>query len=149
MPFDPGLAERIRDVMAERHDVVEKRMFGGIAFMVSGHMCCGVATEDLMVRVGPDRYAEALAHPHAREMDFTRKPLKGYVYVAPAGLEDAVKGKLETACKGAIDSKPFQDRMATLKQPSAYLGAGDFAAFVHEKYETNRKLLEKAGLLAK
>ncbi|MEZ4425988.1 MAG: TfoX/Sxy family protein [Gemmatimonadota bacterium] len=87
MPFDPGLAERIRDVLAERHDVVEKRMFGGIAFMVSGHMCCGVATEDLMVRVGPDRYAEALAHPHAREMDFTRKPLKGYVYVAPAGLE--------------------------------------------------------------
>lgn len=87
MPFDPGLVERIRDVLGERHDVVEKHMFGGIAFMVSGHMCCGVATEDLMVRVGPDRYAEALAHPHAREMDFTRKPLKGYVYVAPGGLE--------------------------------------------------------------
>lgn len=69
--------------------------------------------------------------------------------VAPAGLEAGVKGKLETACKAAIDSKPFQDRMAALKQPSAYMNAADFAAFVHEKYDTNRKLLEKAGLLAK
>ncbi len=96
-----------------------------------------------------DRLAEqpdlATAAEQGYALDF---PIWGGL-VAPAGLEDAVKGKLEAACKGAIDSKPFQDRMATLKQPSAYLGAGDFAAFVHEKYETNRKLLEKAGLLAK
>ncbi|MBB4120902.1 Bug family tripartite tricarboxylate transporter substrate binding protein [Martelella radicis] len=68
--------------------------------------------------------------------------------VAPAGLDDADISRFETACKTAIDSAPFQERMEALKQPSAYMGAADFAAFVHEKYETNRKLLEKAGLLA-
>lgn len=68
--------------------------------------------------------------------------------VAPAGLEDEVKANLENACKSAIDSGPFQERMEALKQPSAYLGADDFEAFVREKYETNRNLLEKAGLLS-
>nr|WP_272213795.1 tripartite tricarboxylate transporter substrate binding protein [Marinicella sp. W31]MDC2879747.1 tripartite tricarboxylate transporter substrate binding protein [Marinicella sp. W31] len=68
--------------------------------------------------------------------------------VAPAGLDDADISKFETACKAAIDSGPFQERMQALKQPSAYMGAADFEAFVREKYDTNRKLLEKAGLLA-
>lgn len=68
--------------------------------------------------------------------------------VAPKGLETEVKTNLESACKAAIDSAPFQDRMETLKQPSAYLGAEAFEAFVRDKYETNRTLLEKAGLLS-
>ncbi|MEZ4415515.1 MAG: TfoX/Sxy family protein [Gemmatimonadota bacterium] len=87
MSADPGLVQRIREALAQRSDVVEKRMFGGVAFMVRGHMCCGVANDDLMLRVGAERYPEALTRPHAREMDFTKKPLKGFVYVAPAGIE--------------------------------------------------------------
>ena len=87
MAFDEGVAERLREVFANRKDVVEKKMFGGLAFMVSGHMCCGVVNDTLMARVGPDLYDVALKKPHARKMDFTGKPLKGFVYVAPQGFE--------------------------------------------------------------
>ena len=87
MAFDEGVAERLREVFANRKDVVEKKMFGGLAFMVSGHMCCGVVNDTLMARVGPDLYDAALKKPHARKMDFTGKPLKGFVYVAPQGFE--------------------------------------------------------------
>lgn len=62
-------------------------MFGGLAFMVRGHMTVGVRNEDLMVRVGRDAHADALAQPHARPMDFTGRPLEGFVYVGSAGLE--------------------------------------------------------------
>ena len=62
-------------------------MFGGLAFMVAGHMCCGVIDDTLMVRVGPEHYPKALTIAHAREMDFTGKPLTGFVYVAPPGFE--------------------------------------------------------------
>jgi len=87
MPYDEGLAQRIRDALDERLDVVEKKMFGGVAFLVRGNMCVGVIGEDLMVRVGPDAYAEALRQPHAREMDFTGRPMKGFVQVASRGVE--------------------------------------------------------------
>jgi len=87
MSYDEGVAERLRDYFIDNPDVVEKKMFGGIAFMLSGHMCCGVVNDTLMARVGPDQYAEALSQPHAREMDFTGKPLKGFIYVAPEGFE--------------------------------------------------------------
>lgn len=87
MSYDEGVAERLRDYFIDNPDVVEKKMFGGIAFMLSGHMCCGVVNDTLMARVGPDQYAEALSQPHAREMDFTGKPLNGFIYVAPEGFE--------------------------------------------------------------
>ena len=87
MAYDEGLAQRLRELFADRSDVVEKKMFGGLAFMVRGHMSVGVNKADLMLRCGPDRYKEVLALPHAREMDFTKKPLKGFVYVDPSGFE--------------------------------------------------------------
>jgi hypothetical protein len=87
MAYDEGVAQRIREALAERPDIVEKKMFGGIAFMLAGNMCCGVVGDTLMARVGPARYAEALARPHTREMDFTGRSLKGFVYVAPEGFE--------------------------------------------------------------
>jgi TfoX/Sxy family transcriptional regulator of competence genes len=86
MSYDEKLAARIRRALSGRDDVVEKKMFGGLCFMVAGSMCCGLTKTDFMVRVGPARYEEALARPHARPMDFTGRPLKGMVYVAPAGL---------------------------------------------------------------
>ena len=87
MAYDEALAERIRDRLREAPAVTEKKMFGGLAFMSRGHMFVGIAGDALMARVGPARYAEALMEPHAREMDFTGKPMKGYVFVDPPGFE--------------------------------------------------------------
>ena len=90
MAYDEGLAERIRDVLANMPEVTENRMFGGLCFMVSGNMCCGMVGETLMARVGAEQYAECLVLPYAREMNYTGKPLKGIVYVDPKGIaEDA------------------------------------------------------------
>jgi TfoX/Sxy family transcriptional regulator of competence genes len=86
--FDEGVAERLRELFEGRVDIVEKEMFGGIAFMHSGNMCCGVVNDVLMARVGADNYANALSRPYAREMDFTGKPLTGFVYVDPPGFSE-------------------------------------------------------------
>ena len=87
MAYDEGLAERIRGVLDDRADVSEKKMFGGIAFMVRGRMAVGVVKDDLMVRVGPDAYEELVGRPEARPMDFTGRPMKGFLYVASKGLD--------------------------------------------------------------
>lgn len=86
MAFDNTLAERIRKLLHKQRSVQEKKMFGGLAFMVNGHMCCGIIGNELMVRVGPEQHAEALKQPHARPMDFTGKPMKGMVYVGTKGV---------------------------------------------------------------
>jgi TfoX/Sxy family transcriptional regulator of competence genes len=88
MAFDPDLAQQVREALAGKRGVVERKMFGGLAFMMRGNMCCGVSGNDLMVRVGLERYEDALARPHARPMDFTGKPLRGFVYVGPDGHDD-------------------------------------------------------------
>jgi TfoX/Sxy family transcriptional regulator of competence genes len=87
MAYDEGLAQRMREALTDEHAVSERKMFGGLAFLLRGNMCCGVVGEELMVRVGADGYAEALAQPHAREMDFTGRAMKGFVYVACEGFE--------------------------------------------------------------
>ena len=89
MAFDEAVAGRVRKALAGSPDVVEKRMFGGIAFMLRGNMCCGVIGNRLMLRVGPDGYEAALSRPHSKAMDFTGKPMKGLVYVEPAGFASA------------------------------------------------------------
>lgn len=86
MAYDERLAERVRGVLASHKRVTEKKMFGGLAFLVGGRMCCGIVGDTLMVRVGPERHAAALSRAHARPMDFTGRPLTGFVYVAPAGI---------------------------------------------------------------
>jgi TfoX/Sxy family transcriptional regulator of competence genes len=83
--IDETLAKRIRTLLAGHEGLTEKRMFGGLAFMLRGNMCAGVVKEDLMVRVGPAACAELASRPHARPMDFTGKPLKGFLFVAPPG----------------------------------------------------------------
>jgi TfoX/Sxy family transcriptional regulator of competence genes len=89
MAFEEAVAERIRKALAGTPDVAEKRMFGGIAFMVRGNMCCGVIGARLMLRVGPGGYDAAVSRPHAKPMDFTGRPMKGMVYVEPAGFASA------------------------------------------------------------
>ncbi len=93
MPYDEGLAERIREMLGDRPALTEKRMFGGLCLLINGNMVCGITGEDLMVRVGPEGYDEALAEIYARPMDFTGKPMRGFVYVSPEGLE--ADGELE------------------------------------------------------
>jgi hypothetical protein len=87
MAYDEGIAQRIRETLQDRDDVVEKKMFGGIAFMVRGNMCVGVTGEDLMLRVGKARHPEFAEREHVRPMDFTGKPLGGFLYLAPEGYE--------------------------------------------------------------
>ncbi|MDY7091693.1 MAG: TfoX/Sxy family protein [Acidobacteriota bacterium] len=88
MAYDPGVAQRLREALQERQDIREKKMFGGLAFLLGGNMCCGVVGDEIMVRVGAEAYEAALNHPHARKMDFTGQPLRGFVYVAAEGIED-------------------------------------------------------------
>ena len=83
MPFDEMLAERVRALLHGTPSLNEKGMFGGLAFMVNGHMCCGIVDESFVVRPGPKQYEAALSQPHARPMDFTGRPMRGFVYVAP------------------------------------------------------------------
>lgn len=87
MAYDQGLAERVREQLADVSFVAEKKMFGGLVFMVNGNMLCGVMREKLMLRVGPQAHEAALARPHAEPMDFTRRTMKGFLYVTPEGLE--------------------------------------------------------------
>jgi hypothetical protein len=86
MTFDEGLAERVRELLQPRRGITERRMFGGLAFMSHGHMFVGVIGSNLMARVGPSAYTSALKKRHVREMDFTGRPMKGYVFVEPEGF---------------------------------------------------------------
>ena len=87
MAYDLETAERVRRILSSRSDVAEKRMIGGLSFLVDGSMCCGVAGNALMVRVGAQARERTLAEPHVRPMDFTGRPMRNLVYVARAGVE--------------------------------------------------------------
>ena len=86
MAFDETLAARVRASLVGHSAIDERRMFGGLAFMLSGNMCCCVTEHGLMVRVGPDAYEDALGQPHAGVMDHTGRPMRGWVLVQIAGL---------------------------------------------------------------
>lgn len=87
MAYDESLAERVRTALEDERELTERKMFGGLCFMVAGNMCCGIVGDEIMVRVGPDAWETALALPHAREMDFTGKSMRGMVYVGVGGIE--------------------------------------------------------------
>jgi hypothetical protein len=77
----------VREALSDRRDLTEKKMFGGLCFLLGGNMCCGIVGNELMLRVGPDAYEGALARQHAREMDFTGRAMKGMIYVGAEGIE--------------------------------------------------------------
>ena len=97
MAYNEKLAERVRAIVGDRPDLTERKMFGGIAFMLNGNMFCGITRDDLMVRVGPERFDEALASPGARPMDFTGRPMKGMAFVGSEGYatDDALRRWVE------------------------------------------------------
>jgi TfoX/Sxy family transcriptional regulator of competence genes len=86
MAYDEKLADRVRELLPPGDVVSERKMFGGLAFMLGGHMFCGVVKDTLMARLGPDAAESALDEPHVRPMDFTGRPMKGMVFIEPAGL---------------------------------------------------------------
>jgi TfoX N-terminal domain len=89
MAYDEHLANRIRRELGDRRDFTERKMFGGLAFLYEGRMCCGIVGNDLMVRVPIDEFKAALRRRHVRPMDFTGKPVRGFVYVSPSGFATA------------------------------------------------------------
>lgn len=88
MIVDEGLAQRIRSVLGKRPELVEKKMFGGVGFMLNGNMVCGIHKEYLIVRFGSERYSEAITLPHTKAFDMTGKPMTGWIMVAPEGYAD-------------------------------------------------------------
>lgn len=113
MAYNERLAERIRTYLKGRRGVEEKRMFGGLCFMLNGHMCCGVEKDRLMVRVAPDRYETLLKKPHAHEMDFTGKPLKGFLFISEGGYRTAsgLASWLDEAVECARSKPPKKKRV--------------------------------------
>ena len=108
MAYDEGLAQRIRERLGAETDVGEKKMFGGIAFLVHGNMAVGVSGEDLMVRVGPEGTDAALARPGTRIFDMTGRPMRGWILVAGDSLtDDAVLGAwVDEGCAFAAGLPP-------------------------------------------
>jgi TfoX/Sxy family transcriptional regulator of competence genes len=98
MPFDEHLADRVRTLLKEKKvKAQEKRMMGGLCFMVKDKMCVGIVNDSLMARVGAESHASALKKKGCREMDFTGRPMKGFVFVGPSGID------LETELEYWID----------------------------------------------
>ena len=88
MAFDASLAARIRDTLARKQGIEEKKMFGGISFLLNGNLLVGIWKNSLVVRLGPDQSGKALQEPHVKEFDITGKPMKNWVLVSPDGFED-------------------------------------------------------------
>jgi len=86
MAYSEELAECVRGVLKRRKGISEKKMFGGLSFLLNGNMACGVIGEELVLRLGNEGSAEALEEAHTRAMDFTGRPMKSMVYVEPAGF---------------------------------------------------------------
>ncbi len=91
MPYSENLAERIRGQLAGRRNFTEKKMFGGIGFLLHGNMCVGIWKNSLIARIGPARYEEALQQEFVGEFDITGRAMKGWVVVAPEGIDDDVQ----------------------------------------------------------
>ena len=107
MAFDPGLAERLRDFFVDYQGISEKKMFGGLAFLMNGNLLVGILGETLMARVGAANYDDALCQAHVRVMDFSGKPMRGYVFVDPEGLDsDQELAKWLRLCADFVSGLP-------------------------------------------
>ena len=97
MAYDEDLADRVREVMPADAEVTERKMFGGLAFLLRGHMFAGIVASELMVRIGSEAAQRALELDHVREMDFTGRPMKNMIFVQPAGLDGPALERWVTA----------------------------------------------------
>ena len=87
MAYDEGLAERLREVLAGRRGITEKKMFGGLCFLLHGNMVVGISKNELMVRYDRDEHDAVMKMKHVRPMDFTKKPMQGFAFVGPKGFD--------------------------------------------------------------
>jgi TfoX/Sxy family transcriptional regulator of competence genes len=111
--YDEQVGDRVRAVLPAGQAVSERQMFGGLAFMLDGHMFCGVVKDSLMLRLGPQAADQALDQPHVRPMDFTGRPMKGMVFVDPEGLDgDALQHWVDAALCFARGMPPKHPRPA-------------------------------------
>jgi len=109
MPFDEELAERVRAEFARKKNVTEKKMFGGVGWLLNGNMCVGVWKHWLIARLGDDS-ADALRDPNVREFDITGKPMRGWVMVEPAGVaSDEELRDWVTRCVAFVRTLPAKD----------------------------------------
>jgi hypothetical protein len=101
MAFNETLAARIRDALARKKGIEQKKMFGGIVFFLNGNMLLGVWKDSVIVRLGQDQRGEALREPHVREFDITGRPMRNWVLVEPGGVEadGQLKGWIQRAVK--------------------------------------------------
>jgi TfoX/Sxy family transcriptional regulator of competence genes len=97
MSYDEQLATRVRGALARQRNVDEKKMMGGLTFMVNGKMCVGILNDDLMARIDPAVHDEAVKKKGCREMDFTGRPMKGFVFVGPEGTKTGLAGWVRLA----------------------------------------------------
>ena len=87
LAYNEELAIRVRKLFSGKKGIGEKKMFGGLAFMLKDRMFCGIVKDELMVRVAESKYDELLTRPHAREMDFTGRPMRGFLFIKPSGIK--------------------------------------------------------------
>ena len=108
MAFREDLAERVRELLTDEETLREQPMFGGLSFMVRGYLPCGVHGEDLIVRLAPDEGAAALEEPHARAMDFSGRPMRGWLFVGPAAEleEEAFSQWVRRSLEHCLTLKP-------------------------------------------
>ena len=125
MAFDEHLAGRARTQLAKLPGFTDRPMFGGLCFLLHGHMTAGIVGSTLMLRVGPEQYRDALAEPHVREMDFTGRPLKGMVYVDAAGIatERALTAWLQRAVAFAASQPAKVKPAARPRRPTRKRGS--------------------------
>lgn len=116
MPYDQDLADRVRAVLPDGEMTDERPMFGGLTFMLGGHMVCGVVKDTLMVRLGPEGADRALDQPHVRPMDFTGRPMKGMVFIDPAGLQGQALRQWVDAAAGYVRSLPPKQAVPSRKR---------------------------------
>jgi len=113
MAYDEDLASRVRAVLPPGAEVTERHMFGGLAFLLGGHMFCGIVKDALMARLGPEEADRALDQPHVRPMDFTGRPMTGMVFIDPGGLHgDALRHWVDAAAGYARGLPPKPARPA-------------------------------------
>lgn len=93
MAYDQGLAERCEDILQGTPGLIDKKMFGGIGYLLHGNMACGVLNDNLIVRVGPDAYADAMSHDHTLPFDITGRSMNGWVMVTPDGTSEDIELK--------------------------------------------------------
>lgn len=134
MAYDEALAQRIRDILADRGDVVEQKMFGGVAFMVGGRMACGPHGDRLIVRIGAEAAAKYIGKPHVKPMDFTGRVMRAFATIEPEGLRTSAQLR-----RWVTMAAEFAATEGPRKQSAEYSGDGRATTTMKKATTTMKK----------